>query len=217
MPHHPPLRTLRHKHYEMLRLVFGGATFAAIAKTFNCHRWTVWRLTTSPVAQEVLARWHAESHRLTVDHPIRALISYYGGRGQLRLPEGSPARQRQLRAAAQGRAALARKRAAGAVPLPDALPAPPEPSSAEAMEPLTVAPNTDQQQVAKALRTIEAMRERDAQEQRARRESRGPAPMMRPRTAVVLPHNRPAERTVRAVDPGDDSQTRLLRSCTPST
>jgi hypothetical protein len=172
---------------------------------------------TSPVAQEVLARWHAESHRLTVDHPIRALISYYGGRGQLRLPEGSPARQRQLRAAAQGRAALARKRAAGAVPLPDALPAPPEPSSAKAMEPLTVAPNTDQQQVAKALRTIEAMRERDAQEQRARRESCGPAPMMRPRTAVVLPHNRPAERTVRAVDPGDDSQTRLLRSCTPST
>jgi hypothetical protein len=159
MPYHPPLRTLRHKHYEMLRLVFGGATFAAIARTFNCHRWTIWRLTTSPIAQDVLARWHAESHRLTVDHPIRALISYYGGRGQLRLPEGSPARQRQLRAAAQGRAALARKRAAGAAPLTDALPAPPEPSSAGGMEPLAVASKTDQQQVAKALRAIAAISE----------------------------------------------------------
>ena len=154
MPPVPPLRALRHRHLEMLRMVYGGAKYSAVAKVFGCNRWSVWRLVASPIAQEQLAAWHAESHRLTIDHPLDALIRYYGGRGQVRLAEGTPERQRQLAAISRARRARRQHRAA---PQGDGSPKPSEAPDAVHSEPVMA----DPAQVAKVLRTIEAMHERE--------------------------------------------------------
>jgi hypothetical protein len=53
MPRRGPLKQLRHKHYQILRLVFSGATHASIARVLNINRWSVWRCVSSPVAQAV--------------------------------------------------------------------------------------------------------------------------------------------------------------------
>jgi DNA-binding CsgD family transcriptional regulator len=120
---HRPVRQLRHRHYEILRCVFEGQTYAAIARAFGCCRETVWNLVRSAPGQQVLAEWHARADQLTLDQPLRSGLVYrWLGRGLMRLPEG-PARDRQLIALALARRAKARRRAQRQAGLPVDLPA----------------------------------------------------------------------------------------------
>jgi hypothetical protein len=175
-----PIQRMRDRHYAMLRAAYEGLSNEAIARAFHVHRWTVGNLLNSPSARQVLSEWHSAAHRLALDHPLRTLIAYYARRQHVRLLEGSVERRRQLDAAARARQALAHKRLQRAQPAvasssADGSPPPPRsPSeSPEAFAPVPLeSSDVDRQQVARVLKTIAALNERDEQERRAR-EQRG--------------------------------------------
>jgi hypothetical protein len=185
---HRPIQHLRDRHIAMLRSVHEGLTFSAIAKAFGCCRETVWNVVRSAPGQQLLAQWHAEADQLVVDHSLRAgLILRWLGKGLVRLPEG-PARDRQLIALALARRAKARRRAQRQAGLPVDPPAvrrrsraprptPADASSLDSAEPhaLSVPPGEGlhleadrQPMAARTVALIERMRERDAEERRAR-------------------------------------------------
>jgi hypothetical protein len=159
---HRPVQQLRHRHYEILRCVFEGQTYAAIARAFGCCRETVWNLVRSPPGQQVLAEWHAQADRLMAEQPLRtSLLARWLTRGQVRLAEGSAQRRRQLEAIARARLAKQRHREAqqgSASPKLSESPGAVPPAYAEGQD---EAPTGNPSQAQRALRTIDVLQTRE--------------------------------------------------------